>query len=82
MHRDGANFGPVQGARREPCRCIVTDEQRSNGPKVARPGGVVMGSPPDSVASLARATSPHCAPLLAGELPMTITMYQSNLIRL
>ncbi len=82
MHRDGANFGPVQGARRERCHSIVTDEQRSNGPKLARPEGVVLGSPLDSVTPLARAPSPHCAALLAGELPKTITMYQPNLIRL
>jgi hypothetical protein len=26
QHRDGADFGRVQEARREPCLCIVNDE--------------------------------------------------------
>ncbi|GEN99489.1 hypothetical protein NSE01_13220 [Novosphingobium sediminis] len=52
---------------------IVTDEQRCDGPKAARPFGVVSGSPSDSVAPLARATGPHCAALLAEKLPETMT---------
>jgi hypothetical protein len=38
-HRDGADFGRMQGARREPCQCIETDERRSSRPKGARPPG-------------------------------------------
>ena len=41
-HRDGADSGPVQGARRGAMRTIVPDEQRSNGPKSARPFGVAL----------------------------------------
>ena len=82
MHRDGVKFGQARGVRRELCQSIVIDEQRRAGPDLARPCGVALGSPPDSVAPLARTTSPHCALLLAGKLPKTITMYQLNLIRL
>ncbi len=39
-HRDGADLCPVQGARSERWSSIVTDEQRSSGPKAARPEGV------------------------------------------
>lgn len=44
---------------------IVTDEQRRDGPKSARPFGVAQRGPLDVVALLARATSPRYAPLLA-----------------
>ncbi len=53
--------------------------QRGDGPKAARPFGVALGSPPDGITSLARATSPRCATFLAGELPSTITMPQDCL---
>ncbi len=52
--------------------------QRGDGPKAARPFGVALGSPPDRVTSLARATSPRCTTFLAGELPSTITMPQDR----
>ncbi len=55
---------------------IVTDEQRCAGPKSARPYGVALGSPSDSVALLVRATSPACATLLAEKLPSAITVTQ------
>jgi len=54
-------------------RAIVRDEQRSDGPKAARPLGVAQGNALDSVASLARATSPCCAPRLASAFPCAIT---------
>jgi len=63
-------------------RDIVPDEQRGNRPKSARPGGVAPGSPPDSGASLDRATSPFCATLLAGKLPGAITVGQYHIIAL
>ena len=75
-HRDGADFGRVQGSRREPCRRIVTDERRRNRPKGARPGGVDAGSPSDSVTLLGRATSPPCKRCLAERLPASITVIQ------
>ena len=53
-----------------------TQQWAKSGP----PLGVVIGSPSDSVASLARATSPRCATLLAEMLPMTITAMQPNVI--
>jgi hypothetical protein len=63
-------------------RDIVPDEQRGNRPKSARPGGIAPGSPPDSGASLDRATSPSCETLLAGELPGAITVGQYHVIAL
>ena len=56
--RDGGDFGSAQGARKELCEHIVTDEGRGAGPKSARPFGVVLGSPPDCVASLVRDHQP------------------------
>ena len=61
---------------------IVPDEQRGKRPKSARPAGVAPGSPPNSGASLVRATSPVCETLLAGELPGAITVGQYHLITL
>jgi len=61
---------------------IVRDEQRSNRPNAARPGGVASGSPPDCGAALDRATSPVCDPLLAGELPEAITAGPCHLVTL
>ncbi len=63
-------------------RDIVPDEQRGNRPKSTRPGGVAPGSPPDSGASLDRATSPSCKTLLAGELPGAIRVGQYHHITL
>ena len=57
-------------------RRIVTDEQRCAGPKSARPDGIALGGPLDSVTSLAGATSPFCAPLLASGPPNAITVIQ------
>ena len=74
--RDGADFGPARGERRELCLPIETDDQRGDGPKAARPFGVASGSPSDCVAPLARATGPHCAALLAEKLPDAITVCQ------
>ncbi|WP_421847177.1 hypothetical protein [Novosphingobium sp.] len=59
----------------------MTDERRCDGPKAARPFGVATGSPSakclyGSVAPLARATSPHCAALLAEKLPDAIMVNQ------
>src|SRR5258708_4265260 len=116
----------MQGARRERCFAIVTDERRGSGPKAARPlgspgevhrraaagdgarcgrgggggGGCPLGqraggaggrgtrrppplgvarrSPPEGVASLARATSPRYAMLLPGGLLRAITVHQSR----
>ena len=50
--------------------------------KIGPPFGVAAGSPSDSVASLARATSPHCTTLLAERLPAAITVDQSRSERL
>jgi hypothetical protein len=61
---------------------IVRDERRSDGLKKARPAGVDQGSPLDSVASLAGATSPCCAPRLASGLPWSIKVDQTHVIRL
>jgi hypothetical protein len=60
---------------------IVPDEQRSNGPKSARPKGVALCSPLSSVAGLARATGPRCAPLLVSGLHSTIKVDQSHIDR-
>lgn len=78
MLRDGANFGPVQGTRREQCLPIVTDEQRSNGPKLARPFGVGIGRSPGASRRLSGATSPPGAPLQPSERPMPITEYPNE----
>ena len=75
-HPDGADFDPVQEARKELCEHIVTDERRGNGPKAARPCGVASGSPSDCVAPLARLPDPHCATRLAEELPEAIRVGQ------
>ncbi len=56
--------------------------QRGDGPKAARPFGVALGSPPDGITSLARATSPRRTTFLAGGLPSTITAHQPNQDRL
>ena len=69
---DGAVFGLWGGARSERCRSIVIDEQCSHREKSARPCGVGLGRPMDSVAWLAGATSPCCAPRLATGLPSPI----------
>jgi hypothetical protein len=53
-----------------------TQQWAKSGP----PLGVAFGSPSDSVASLARATSPRCATLLAEMLPKAITAMQPNVI--
>jgi|GEM_PF-2433873 len=83
LHRpDGARFGPWGGARSERCRCIVIDEQRSHGPNLARPGGVVLRDFVDSVAALAGATSPCCAPRLATKSRRTIRVVQYHVIML
>ena len=63
-------------------RDIVRDERRSDGPKAARPGGVGHGRALDSVAPLAGATSPCCAPRLASALPWPIKVDQTHAIRL
>ncbi|SNS39380.1 hypothetical protein SAMN06295955_101589 [Sphingopyxis indica] len=63
-------------------RPIVPDEQRSNGPKAARPSGVALRSPPDVVAGLARAPGPRGAPLLAGGLRSAIKVVQTHGFRL
>jgi hypothetical protein len=78
---DGADFGSSGGVRSERCRSIVIDEQRSHGPKSARPGGVALCSPVDSVATLAGATSPCCAPRLATGLHSAIKVDQSHVFR-
>ena len=39
-------------------RDIVPDEQRSNGPKAARPFGVALGSPLEGVVALERGYQP------------------------
>ena len=44
-HRDGADFGRVQGSRKEPCRSMMTDERRRNRPKGARPYGLQQEAP-------------------------------------
>ena len=75
MRRDGADFGPAQGARREQWGPIVTDEQRSDGPKSARPFGVALGSLLEFVVTLARGQGPRFASLLPSKLPSTITVY-------
>ena len=63
---------------------LVIDERRGNGPKAARPEGVVAGSPSDCVAlnatGLARVPDPRCTTLLAEKLPATITVGKPNLI--
>lgn len=81
-HLDGANFGRVQGVRREPGQCIVTDERRGNQPKGARPSGVVAGNLSDCVALFVRATSPPGIRLLAEKLPATIKAVPTNVIPL
>lgn len=63
-------------------RTIGPDEQGSSGAKSARRFAVVSGNPLDSVTLLARATSPYCATVLAGELPNTITAPSSGWERL
>ena len=55
-----------------------TQQWAKSGP----PCRVALGSPPDIVTPLARATSPCGASFLADELPKAITMYQLNPIRL
>jgi Na+/H+-dicarboxylate symporter len=55
-HRDGADFGPVQGERSVQCGDIVREDRRRNGPKSARPCGVALGSP---VAALRRLHGAH-----------------------
>ncbi len=59
---------------------IERDEQRCNGPDWARRAAVVAWSPLDSVAPLAGATSPCCAPRLASGLHATITVTQNGRI--
>ena len=44
-HRDGADFGLWGGVRSERCQSIVIDEQRSHGPKSARPEGLPLEGP-------------------------------------
>ena len=63
-------------------RAIVRDERRCDGPKAARREAVAPGNPLDGVASLAGATSPCCAPLLASGFPGAITVGQSRSERL
>lgn len=63
-------------------RTIVPDEQRSNGPKSARPFGVALRSPLAFVAGLARAPGPRGAPLLASGLRSAIKMEQVHVNRL
>ena len=63
---------PLHSDRRE------TPQSAKSGP----PFRVAAGSPSDSFASLARATSPHCATLLAEKLPAAITVDQSRSERL
>lgn len=72
QRRDGADFGPVSGARRGTMRCIVPDERRRNGPKAARREAVVLRSALEGVTTLARATSPRCPPFLPSALLRTI----------
>ncbi len=48
--------------------------------KIGPPFGVAAGSSPDCVAALERATSPSCAPRLAGKLPAAITAVQYDVI--
>jgi hypothetical protein len=53
---------------------LATRQSAKIGPP---PSGVALGSPQEGVASLVRATSPACAPLLPSELPRAITVLQS-----
>ena len=81
-HRDGADFGVWQGTRRERGGLPATDERRGHTPKGARRFAVALSRPPDIVAALARATSPRCAPLLAGERLRAITVGPNHVITL
>lgn len=80
--RDGADFGVWVGARRERSFAPVTDERRGHTPKGARRFAVALCRPPDIVVTLARATSPRCAPLLADERHRAITVGQPHAIPL
>jgi len=62
--------------------CIVIDEQRCHGPFSVRPCGVAQSSFVDSVAALAGATGPCCAPRLATKLLWAIRVVQGHVITL
>lgn len=71
--RDGAEFCSRLGARKKRGLAPATDEGRRRGQNSARRFAVALIRPPGVVATLARATSPRCALLLADERIKTIT---------
>lgn len=80
--RDGTDFGLWIGARKERGYAPVTDERRRHRAKSARREAVVLRRPTDSVAPLARATSPRCTARVADERRRANTVGQNHVITL
>jgi hypothetical protein len=71
--RDGVGFGLWQGARRARCSSIVTDKQRWQRSKAARPKGVDLRKPLSVVACLRVAPLRDCTALLVSGFLRSIT---------